>query len=463
MNKKLLLVVVGAIVLCFAGLNNKFPLLTTETAGYIQSGFTRSVPFDRPLLYGLFVAHVSWWKSLWFVIFGQALILSLTLFYCFKYFLKKEQRVVAYLICVFFLAFCSSASVTASSLDVGVFGGITILSAMLLLFCGNLEGKDRWIIAAMYVISAGMELSHIFMSLLLVLIIGGFYLLRGKAKPAGSFGVTGFSWLVTLGAVASACIVVAFIHFCSGSGFGLLRDWRVAFIPRMAKMGLVEKNCKSGCAGWSSRVCCECDELVANVSVGGRLANPMLAPGQAESYYEISKYVTSNDNFWGKLLKESVAGFHNELLNVQIDERVSQGRVSMAPQAVFQWYNDDFRESSISRQMARWLNYDWLNYTQLVVVLFCVLFSLSTITGKIRTDYVEIHLFILTAYVVYAFVTVVLYGESNSQYQVAWLVVVPLVLTLTSTRLKLAAVTTEDKEESPLNDLNKEKAHSPII
>jgi len=64
----------GAIVLCFAGLNNKFPLLTESSGIYINSGFTKEAPSDRPLLYGIFVAHSSWGKSLWLTIFSQALM-----------------------------------------------------------------------------------------------------------------------------------------------------------------------------------------------------------------------------------------------------------------------------------------------------------------------------------------------------------------------------------------------------
>ena len=153
MNRNILLIVIGAIILCFAGLNNKFPLLTPDSGAYINSGFTKEVPFDRPGLYGLFVAHASWGRSLWLVIFCQALALSLMVYYYFRYFSGNKNYMAFYLVCIFFITFFMSGSITASTIDPGVFAIISLLSMGLLLFADKPGKRDFNIIAITFVVS----------------------------------------------------------------------------------------------------------------------------------------------------------------------------------------------------------------------------------------------------------------------------------------------------------------------
>ena len=88
----ILLILLGGIILCFMGFYNTFPYVYSDCGTYIGSGFSLKVPYDRPIFYGLFVRHVSLLTSLWLVILVQGLILSLILFYYFKYLLSPKQH-----------------------------------------------------------------------------------------------------------------------------------------------------------------------------------------------------------------------------------------------------------------------------------------------------------------------------------------------------------------------------------
>ena len=180
MNRKILLVIIGAIILCFAGLNNKYPLLTLDSGVYIDSGFTREVPADRSIMYGIFTAHASWGKSLWLVVFTQALLLSLMLFYYFRYFSRNSRYIVYYLATVFFITFCMSASVTVSTIDPGIFGGIALLGIGLLLFARNLKTRDFAIIFLSATIGLGMDISYFGMALLVLIVYGIFLIFKRK-------------------------------------------------------------------------------------------------------------------------------------------------------------------------------------------------------------------------------------------------------------------------------------------
>ncbi len=104
-RQNILLVIIGAIILCYMGFNNKYPFLTSDSYKYIDSGFSHIDQDGYTLIYGFFVAHSSWGISLWFVVFTQALILSLIIYYVFKYFSSNKNKSFIALCLMFFITF----------------------------------------------------------------------------------------------------------------------------------------------------------------------------------------------------------------------------------------------------------------------------------------------------------------------------------------------------------------------
>ena len=221
MKRNIALVLIGAVILCFAGFSNKFPLLTSDTGVYMHSGFSRVVPPDRPVLYGLFIAHSSWGKSIWLVIFSQALILSLSLFYCFRYFSRSIHSVFYFLLCLLFIAFFMSASVTASTISAAVFSNIASLCMMLLLFAKNLGKRDFAVIAIIFVLSMGMDITHL-VTIFLLLLIYTLRLLWTKKELIPAPGRINQKRIIVAGALLfSTWLLVSLIHFSLGAGFGI--------------------------------------------------------------------------------------------------------------------------------------------------------------------------------------------------------------------------------------------------
>src|SRR5207247_6774608 len=58
------------------GYHNGYPVLFSDSGTYIHSGFDGFVPWDRPIAYGLFIKYVSLQKSLWLVVYFQALSIA---------------------------------------------------------------------------------------------------------------------------------------------------------------------------------------------------------------------------------------------------------------------------------------------------------------------------------------------------------------------------------------------------
>lgn len=223
MNKKIVLLLLGTIILAFSGFNNKYPLLTAKSGNYIESGFERTISKDGSILYGLFVAHTSWGYSLWLTILTQSLFVSIMLFYFFKYFTNRTNILPYYLTCIFLSAFAMSASISSSSIQPGVFGAISILGFGLLLFSKELFRRDFWIIFFTVIVGLGMEPAYI-MTLVFVL---SFYAILLMFPHKSSRLLLNLNWekaALGLFVIGSSLAVLGSVHLLTHSEVGIIKQ-----------------------------------------------------------------------------------------------------------------------------------------------------------------------------------------------------------------------------------------------
>lgn len=158
---KILLILVAGFVLCYMGFYNNYPLMHSDTGTAIKSGFLGQVPPDRPILYGLFIRHISMAESLYFVIITQGILLSLVVFYYFKYFLSGKNLTIPFLTYIFIITFLTGASVNVSQLIPDIFTSITILSFGLLFMIHELKTRDIAILSLVSILGIGVHNSHL--------------------------------------------------------------------------------------------------------------------------------------------------------------------------------------------------------------------------------------------------------------------------------------------------------------
>lgn len=198
---------VGALIFCFAALNNKFPLLFEESGVYIKDGFLRPRVFNNTFLYSFFVAHTSWGRSLWLVIYTQSLVLTIVVNYYFRVFLKcKSNHSVFYFCYIFLVSFLMSASVVVSTISPMLFNGISILAFGLLLSVRKMSIKDRLIISTIAVISTAMSIS----SLLILVIISLLYFIINIIFRKKTLKKNGAS-IINIGIVTLFCLAIVFL------------------------------------------------------------------------------------------------------------------------------------------------------------------------------------------------------------------------------------------------------------
>lgn len=172
-----ILFLLGAVLsLMIPAIFNGYPLVYSDTSTYLNSGFTLSMPYDRPMTYGLFLRISSLnGISLWTVIGVQCLLLASLIFRLLREFLIDNRSSLFGFLIVFALSLLSGVSWTASQLMPDIFTPIMFLSALLLLV-GHLSRKEQVFLYLLFFFSAAMHLSHLLFNLAF---LGAVFITRG--------------------------------------------------------------------------------------------------------------------------------------------------------------------------------------------------------------------------------------------------------------------------------------------
>jgi hypothetical protein len=164
-------ILIGAIILGFAGWQNMYPLVYPDTGTYVITGLEGRVPYDRPLLYGLFLKHTSMRATMWMAMYAQAILVSSVIFTFIKsYFLKQNYRII-YFLCLFILVGCTAISIKTSTLIPDVFTPLPILCFFILLH-GSLNITLKIWFSFIMVFAIAVHQSHL-MILVSALLLSG--------------------------------------------------------------------------------------------------------------------------------------------------------------------------------------------------------------------------------------------------------------------------------------------------
>ena len=222
----LLVILFGGIILCFMGYYNGYPFVFSDTGTYLESGFLNFVPIDRPIIYGLFARHVSLSDSLWLIIWAQGCILSLMIYYYFKYFSNCFNKRIPFIIYVFLITFLTGASINVSQLIPDVFTSVSLLALGLLIFANNLSKRDFIIITFFLVLGTAVHNSHYYNIALILLFLSGAWVVKKLRNKMIFFSLKRlvYLWAILIFTNLSVCTV----HASFGGGFFRL-PWGARF------------------------------------------------------------------------------------------------------------------------------------------------------------------------------------------------------------------------------------------
>ncbi|MCW3085012.1 MAG: hypothetical protein JWP12_2378 [Bacteroidetes bacterium] len=226
-----------------AALYNSFPFVTSDSGTYIASGFLGFVPYDRPIVYGLFIRFSSMASSLWFTIIFQAIILSFIVWQVINKFSIATLTNVEKFSIVILISMLSSISWYASQIMPDIFTPVGILAFLLLLF----STKNKFTFFFNSIILLLSCLVHnsnlvIFSMLTVGLILYGIFSKSFKQQLL-SFRRSAFVFML----VASAWIIAPGINYAVDGNYRLTGSPGVFLMAKNVENGIMDKYLARNC------------------------------------------------------------------------------------------------------------------------------------------------------------------------------------------------------------------------
>jgi hypothetical protein len=234
-----------ALVLC--AIWNGFPLLYADTSTYLHSGWALETPFDRPIMYGLFIRLASLnFHSIWMVIILQAFLFVIETYWLYKNLLDKEPGGYFYgSICL--LGILTPLSWTVSQLMPDIFMAILVLALLNMLW--EKSRSMKYLHYLIFLVAVASHLSHISFALGLLVLLFFVGLISSPLKALG------FKNRVLLHAFLLVVLAL------STMGKALSSSKHVFLAGAMAERGVLQEFLKDKCPNASFELCAYIEDI----------------------------------------------------------------------------------------------------------------------------------------------------------------------------------------------------------
>ncbi|HSP87921.1 MAG TPA: hypothetical protein VLN45_07290 [Ignavibacteriaceae bacterium] len=309
-------IISSAIILLWAAINNRFPLVYPDTGGYVASSFTLQAPLnDRPLGYGLFLISGRLFNSLWVPLFLQSLI---TVFLLYKIALLilndvKQKRLIAVSILMVTILI-TDISKFVSWLMPDIFTSWLFLGG-LLFFLSNRK-IDKIFSVVIIIISVIVHNSHIslaYFSLILLL----FFSWKSRLKNSLVWVNSKKLLFVVLIATFSLCTINLFTN----NGFTPTINSSLYFINKFAYTGILTRTLDKYCSEKNWKLCNYKENIRANKNISNWYFWGDDSPLQKLGGWEKNK---ENRDEYQDIVFHSVISFFPEILTNSLKETTKQ-------------------------------------------------------------------------------------------------------------------------------------------
>lgn len=292
-----------AFIACYVGFHNKFPLVYPDTGTYIHSGWTGEVPLDRPIVYGLFLRHISLGVSPWLVIFAQGLIASWLLFKTIGLVAVGLRRSIMLVSSTTLLTLTTGYSYNVSILIPDIFCAFTILCISNLLFDKRLTIWEKGFMLIILTFSTASHLSNLPVVSLVLAFLAIAKLVKKNEIPTAwkKLGITSVATIVAIPLISGMNLV-------HGGSAKISSASHVFIINHFIESGILKpflnKNCDK-----EQYTLCDCKDNLSWNFIWSRescLHDGGGVAGTREEYTRIIQDVISSYNYWPILLQKTL-------------------------------------------------------------------------------------------------------------------------------------------------------------
>lgn len=415
-RQSLLLIGAAALLLLAPAFRNGFPFTYLDTHSYIHSGMTMSVPFDRPIFYGIWLMLSSLRFSLWLPAILQALLTSALLYRLLTLHTDIQKQPFHFLALTGFLSLLTGAGINAAMLLPDAFSPLLVLGFILLLT----DPTYRKSYLSLLLFAAVMHNSH-WLILMALTITYGLYSWRIRSFPK--------RFMLQLSAlIIGAFLLLSSTNYLKFKVFTPAKASTFFMMGRLAETGVLRTYVADHCPELPAHLCANQQELIQGASAFiWTESSPLQAGGgylKNEAIYQgIVKDVLTHPRYLLPFLYRSFFdGLHQLFLNRVMIDGMDKSHPTFVQ--LEKHFTTDSTAARQSLQAAGPDTYPILNMLYqlvLLVALIVVLFGMLTLKNKLPLVVGLLVLGILAnAWVTATFANV----DSRLQARMAWLLVV---------------------------------------
>lgn len=306
------------LIVCSAAILNGYPLMFSDSAGYISSGFEKNAGMLRPIIYGLFIYVFSGKESLWYVLFIQSFILAYLLTRFSLLFLESKKYIYTIGVMIF-LALFTGMSFYASQIMTDVFTSIAFLAIVLLLFYRRLLIPEQIFLYILLLFSILTHKSHFLLFSVFFVAVLVFYFSNSYMKRSIILRRFILVGIVIIGSWFSAPLV----NYAYNSGkYKMQSAAHVFYMGRLTYTGMLQRILDDICDEKEGNKLCLC-KYKNNLpeSHGAFLwhaGSPLYRCGgwknSEKEFNEIIKYSFSKPEYIAWHLKSSVFSYFRQII-----------------------------------------------------------------------------------------------------------------------------------------------------
>lgn len=429
-------IIIAGISLCYMGFYNRFPMVYSDTGAYIRSGFTNEVLIDRPIMYGLFLRHVSLAESLWLVIFVQGFLLAWSIYLFFKYFSGSKNFTLQFLSFLLLILLCTGVSVNVSQLIPDVFTPILILNFVVLALAKDVSRRDMICSILLFLLALTVHNSHFVMLGLFMLVATLVWAIRRWRKKNVFWSPLklGSCWGLLVGGWLLLCTV----HASLGGGFKASGGGHVFLFARMLEMDVAKDYLSCECpkpVRKQLKICDHLNEIPYDFIWDAQ--SPLYKTGgweaNREEYNYIINDILTSPKYLKRYLVRCVESSFKQFFYFETGDTPPMQAGSSPFLAIDKYYHHLLREYNDARQHFGLMDYTLVNRLQHVLFFVALLVSLLILFSPATDPQLRrIILWILALVLCNAIVCSSLWGVvARYQSRVVWLMVLPLFIPLT--------------------------------
>lgn len=366
----------GTVILLIPTFYNGYPFVYSDTGAYIHSGFSNTVPGDRPILYGLFVRHISLAASLWLVVFVQSLILNVALYKLLILLLPQITNLNKY-----YLTIISLLTIfTAAPYNVGIimpdmFTPVSFILLVILMFKKNLTPVKAFFYALFFLFFSMMHLSNLLSS---VLIMIAALSIKIMFKPAiFNFKIKHGIFLLLLSLFSF--ILISLIHGIMGAPYKPSRHSHIFLTGKMVENGILKDYLNQNCTTFNYNICRYKDSLPNTCPQFVWDYNSPLYKlggwdGNEEEYKAILSDIITSPKWFFRFAKESFAATLKQATLIAYGEEFIRYREESPPYMAVHWrYRDELNMYLSSKQNYEGYSNDFFNLKNTInMYLLCI-------------------------------------------------------------------------------------------